>query len=70
MDYTDENLALYSEGLEEYRQSNWGAAKQSWTSFASKVPGDKAVQIMLARLPYLETVAPADWSGIWQMTDK
>ena len=70
VDYTDENLALYSEGLEEYRQSNWGAAKQSWTSFASKVPGDKAVQIMLARLPYLETVAPADWSGIWQMTDK
>ncbi len=68
--YTDDALALYSKGLEAYRQGDWAGAKQAWTAFAAKAPRDKAVQILLARLPQLEAAPPADWAGVWRLTEK
>jgi class 3 adenylate cyclase len=68
--YDEISLALYSQGLAAYRQGDWAGAKQPWNDFAVKVPNDKAVQVMLARLPNLEAAPPVGWSGVWQMKDK
>lgn len=68
--YDDEVIGLYAAGLDMYRAGNWPKAREYWQELLLKVPGDRATQTMLSRIPRLEKTDLDSWSGIWRLDDK
>jgi class 3 adenylate cyclase len=68
--YTEEAVKLYENGLKKYRNGEWDLAKKLWETFLIKVPSDKAVQIMLARIPGLRKRPQEAWAGVWHLANK
>jgi adenylate cyclase len=58
--------APYTEGLSAYRAGDWAAAQ---AAFASR-SDDPAAQAMLARVTRLMEAPPAQWDGVWSLSEK
>ena len=61
---------LYGEGLAHYRAANWAKADAALREALSFVPDDGPSTTLLRRIERFRETAPADWNGIWRMTEK
>jgi adenylate cyclase len=61
---------LYAEGLAHYRAASWAKADAALREALSFVPDDGPSTTLLRRIERFRETAPADWNGIWRMTEK
>jgi adenylate cyclase len=62
---------LFAEGLAAYRARDWERSEQHFVQCLAVVPNDGPAAVFRRRIAFLRDQAlPADWSGIWQLTDK
>ena len=67
----DELCGLFAEGLAAYRARDWDRSDQHFTQCLALVPNDGPATVFRRRIEFLRREAlPADWSGIWHLTDK
>ncbi|NER80211.1 MAG: HAMP domain-containing protein [Leptolyngbya sp. SIO1D8] len=63
--------AAFARGLAAYRQQNWSQARQGFNDCLTQKPADPPALLYLERITQLEvTPPPADWNGVWQLTQK
>ncbi|MEM9003813.1 MAG: adenylate/guanylate cyclase domain-containing protein [Cyanobacteria bacterium P01_F01_bin.86] len=61
----------FAQGLHAYRQQDWPQARQHFEACLAKQTGDRPAQLYLDRIALLqENPPPADWNGVWQLTQK
>ena len=61
----------YAQGLADYRERNWQAAKAAFKAALEAVPEDGASLVFLHRVQHLEAKPPPpDWKGVWTLTEK
>ncbi|MEO0985192.1 MAG: adenylate/guanylate cyclase domain-containing protein [Cyanobacteria bacterium J06639_14] len=61
----------FAKGLHAYRQQDWPQARQHFEACLAKQTGDRPAQLYLDRIALLqENPPPADWNGVWQLTQK
>ena len=64
-------LDRLNQGLHNYRQQQWAAARTVFEQLAEQYPGDKLYSIYLERIAfYLESPPEADWDGAFTHTSK
>ncbi|WP_439816736.1 adenylate/guanylate cyclase domain-containing protein [Zavarzinia sp. CC-PAN008] len=64
-------LGAYDQGLAAYRARAWGAAEQAFASALDYVPDDGPSLMYLARCrQFRDSPPPADWNGVWILTEK
>jgi adenylate cyclase len=62
---------LFAEGLAAYRARDWEHAEKHFTQCLAVAPNDGPAAVFHRRIEFLRCQAlPADWNGIWQLTDK
>jgi adenylate cyclase len=62
---------LFAEGLAAYRARDWEHAEKHFAQCLAVAPGDRPAAVFRRRVELLRCQAtPADWNGIWQLTDK
>jgi adenylate cyclase len=66
---------LYAEGLAYYREQNWDAAVAKWNAAMAVDPDhpDATSGIFIKRIDTIragKVEIPADWNGVWEMTEK
>jgi adenylate cyclase len=67
----DELCGLFAEGLAAYRARDWDRSDQHFTQCLALVPNDGPAAVLRRRIEFLRREAlPADWNGIWHLTDK
>ncbi len=66
----EEGAARFAEGLEAYRAGVWDKARASFEACLKAIPGDKPSTVFLARIERLRANPPADWNGIWALSEK
>ena len=66
----EEGIARFAEGLEAYRAGKWDAARDGFEACLKAIPGDKPSAVFLARIETLRANPPADWNGIWALSEK
>jgi adenylate cyclase len=65
-----EGVARFAEGLEAYRGGAWGKARVDFQACRAALPDDKPSAVFLARIEKLEANPPAEWNGIWTLSEK
>jgi class 3 adenylate cyclase len=61
----------FAEGLADYRGRNWQAAATAFKAALEAVPEDGPSRVFLHRVQRLEAEPPpADWKGVWTLTEK
>ncbi|MEM9769825.1 MAG: adenylate/guanylate cyclase domain-containing protein, partial [Cyanobacteria bacterium P01_D01_bin.71] len=64
-------LLAFEQGLAAYRQQDWASARQHFETCLAIQPGDRPAQLYLERIAAFTTSPPpADWNGVWQLTQK
>jgi len=66
----EERIAIFNAGLQHYRTGNFLTAISAFESYLNKNIDDKPAKLLLDRSIKLSTDKPANWDGVWQMTDK
>lgn len=62
-----EGAAHYEAALAAMRGQEWGAAERGFRAALERLPGDKAVRLMLSRLGSYTLHPPPDgWDGVWR----
>ncbi|MSP42994.1 MAG: GAF domain-containing protein [Alphaproteobacteria bacterium] len=67
----DETVAAFNAGMQHYRARQFSAAQEHFSDALRWHPGDRPSQIFLERcVTFLQAPPPADWDGVWTMTEK
>jgi adenylate cyclase len=67
----NELRGLFAAGLAAYRARDWDRSDQHFTQCLALVPNDGPAAVFRRRIEVLRReVLPADWNGIWHLTDK
>ncbi len=67
----DETVAAFSAGMKHYRAQQFSVAQTYFKDALLSNPDDKPSQIFLDRCAtFLNAPPPADWDGVWTMTEK
>jgi adenylate cyclase len=61
---------LYVEGLEAYRQQDWGTAENRFTECLRLSPDDGPSKVLLDRSVAFKATPPPGWEGVWHLTQK
>jgi adenylate cyclase len=62
---------FFAEGLAAYRAREWDRSKQCFAQCLAVMPTDGPATVFQRRLQLLRgKLLPADWDGVWQLTDK
>ena len=62
---------LFAEGLAAYRGRDWDRSEQRLAQCLAAVPTDGPAAVFRRRIEFLRDKAvPADWDGVWHLTDK
>jgi adenylate cyclase len=62
---------LFSEGLAAYRARDWEHAEKHFAQCLAVAPDDGPAAVFHRRIEFLRCqTLPADWKGIWRLTDK
>jgi adenylate cyclase len=63
--------SFFAEGLTAYRARDWDRSEQYFAQCLQVMPMDGPATVFRQRLQLLRgTTLPADWNGVWQLTDK
>jgi adenylate cyclase len=63
--------ARYVDALELYRKQQWDAAIEELDALLSQKPDDAPALMLRGRCrAYRETPPPAEWDGVWRLTEK
>lgn len=65
-----EGTARFAEALEAYRGGAWDKARANFEACRTAMPGDKPSAVFLTRIEKLKTSPPADWNGVWTLSEK
>jgi adenylate cyclase len=60
----------YEEGLHAYRMFDWGAAETALRGVLEISTTDGPAALLLSRIAKLRAEPPADWDGVWHLTEK
>jgi adenylate cyclase len=64
-------LEQYEEGLTAYRRCDWGKAEDAFRACLEIAPEDGPARTLLSRVAHLSSdPPPADWKGVWSLTEK
>lgn len=64
-------IRLFEEGLQSYRNQDWGSARKTFRSVLEIDPKDGPAQVFLTRIEELsECLLPPDWDGVYTMKTK
>jgi adenylate cyclase len=67
----EEAMDCFAGGLAAYRASDWERAIQRFAAALELRPDDEPSRMYIERCRhYRETPPPADWGGVWTMTEK
>lgn len=67
----NELRGLFAEGLAAYRACDWDTAEQRFAQCLAVVPNDGPAAVLRRRIDFMrDKTLPADWDGVWQLTDK
>jgi adenylate cyclase len=67
----NELRGLFAEGLAAYRARDWDRSEQRFAQCLAAVPNDGPAAVFRRRIEVLSAQAlPADWDGVWQLTEK
>ena len=62
---------LFTEGLAAYRARDWDRSEQRFAECLAVVPTDGPAAVFRRRIERLRgQTLPADWDGVWQLTEK
>jgi adenylate cyclase len=62
---------LFAEGLAAYRGRDWDRSEQRLAQCLAVVPTDGPAAVFRRRIEFLrDKTLPADWDGVWHLTDK
>ena len=62
---------LFAQGLEAYRQQKWDEAEAHFEGCLRIATEDGPARLFLERIALLRaTPPPADWDGIWRLSEK
>jgi adenylate cyclase len=62
---------LYAEGVAAYRARDWERSEQHFAQCLAVAPNDGPASVFRRRIEGLSSqTLPADWNGVWQLTDK
>jgi adenylate cyclase len=62
---------LFAEGLAAYRGRDWDRSEQRLAQCLAVVPTDGPAAVFRRRIEFLrDQPLPADWDGVWHLTDK
>jgi adenylate cyclase len=67
---TRELFEAYENALGHYRAGDWDRAEAGFAEALRIEPHDGPSMILLGRIAGLRDAAPANWSGVWDMTSK
>lgn len=62
--------AHFAEGLESYRAGAWDQARAGFEACRAVLPDDGPSAVFLTRIEALKANPPADWSGVWTLSQK
>lgn len=62
-----ERDAAFAKALAAYRLGDWAVARAGFDALRQQ---DPAARVFLRRIEQLEAAPPADWDGVWTMTEK
>jgi adenylate cyclase len=67
----NELCGLFAEGLTAYRARDWDRSEQHFAQCLAVMPTDGPAAVFRRRVKFLRgQTLPADWDGVWQLTDK
>ena len=67
----NELCGLFAEGLAAYRARDWDRSEQRFAQCLAVMPTDGPAAVFRRRVEFLRgQTLPADWDGVWQLTDK
>ncbi|MGK2871007.1 MAG: adenylate/guanylate cyclase domain-containing protein [Alphaproteobacteria bacterium] len=67
----DDTVAAFNAGMRHYRSRQFSVAQTYFKDALNAHPGDKPSRIFLERCAaFLNSPPPANWDGVWTMTDK
>ena len=70
-DAEQELRGLFAEGLAAYRARDWDRSEQRFAQCLAVMPADGPATVFRRRCEFLRgKTLPADWDGVWQLTDK
>jgi adenylate cyclase len=70
-DAEQELRGLFAEGLAAYRARDWDQSEQRFAQCLAVMPADGPATVFRRRCEFLRAkTLPADWDGVWQLTDK
>jgi len=62
---------VFAEGLAAYRARDWDGSEQHFAQCLAVMPADGPATVFRRRVEFLRGEAlPADWDGVWRLTDK
>jgi adenylate cyclase len=62
---------LFAEGLAAYRVRDWDTSEQRFAQCMAVMPNDGPAAVFRRRTELLRgQTLPADWDGVWQLTEK
>jgi len=62
---------LYAEGVAAYRTCDWERSEQHFAQCLAVAPNDGPASVFRRRIECLRgQTLPADWNGVWQLTEK
>ena len=67
----EEWRGLFAEGLAAYRDADWDRAERQFQECLRLRSDDRPAKVFAQRISLLRTnPPPAEWDGVWQMTEK
>jgi adenylate cyclase len=67
----NELRGLFAEGLTAYRARDWERSQQHFAQCLAVAPNDGPAAVFRRRIEFLrDKTLPADWNGVWHLTDK
>jgi adenylate cyclase len=67
----DELRSLFAEGLGAYRDRDWERSEHHFAQCLAVAPNDGPASVFRRRIECLRSqTLPADWNGVWQLTEK
>lgn len=61
---------VYANALAEYRRGHWSRTEAALREALSIAPDDGPSLTLLSRLGRFKEAMPAEWDGVWRMTEK
>jgi adenylate cyclase len=62
---------FFAEGLAAYRARDWDRSEQQFAQCLAVAPNEGPAAVFHRRIEFLRNqTLPADWSGVWQLTEK